>query len=97
MCPSPWRVPSDSDFADLLSCLGTSSYGIYYPEQSTWGGALAGFAYSYVSGTGLHGYYWSSTERDGSTAYDMGIDSSQAYIGSLDKDEGYQVRCVRDL
>ncbi|MDR3350574.1 MAG: hypothetical protein LBN98_02855 [Prevotellaceae bacterium] len=98
MCPDPWHVPSNSEFSTLLGCLGTSSAnGKYYPESSTWGGALAGYANgSSMYYLGSYGYYWSSTESGTSNAYCMYFSTSTANTDYATKYGGFQVRCVRD-
>ncbi|MDR0729894.1 MAG: DUF1566 domain-containing protein [Prevotellaceae bacterium] len=99
MCPSPWRVPDADDFDALLNCLGTSpANGVYYPESSTWCGALAGFIYdSSLRYGGLRGLYWSSTESENDTAYSLDFTTSSASMNRNLKTFGMQIRCVRDL
>jgi uncharacterized protein (TIGR02145 family) len=98
MCPSPWRVPSTSDVAYLLSCLGTTSFnGVYYPENSKWGGALAGNAIdARMNNQNVYGYYWTSVlYNNNNYAYFMYCGPSAAACIGGEKKYGMQVRCVR--
>jgi hypothetical protein len=91
MCPSPWRVPTVADFTALINCLGTSSQnGKYYPENSTWGGALAGAVDDDVKGFGT-GYYWASNASVINFACG-GLNPNTYGTGAQ---YGVQVRCVR--
>jgi uncharacterized protein (TIGR02145 family) len=99
MCPGPWRVPSVTDFENLVSCLGTSpTNGIYYPESSTWGGALSGYAgASIMNDMGINGSYWSATGNGVGNAYSMVFTTSYATVlGIGGKEFGHSLRCVRD-
>jgi uncharacterized protein (TIGR02145 family) len=96
LCPSPWHVPTNSEFSTLISCLGSSgANGKYYPESSTWGGALAGNANgSSMHNDGSHGYYWSSMDFNADGAYCMDVSTSTASTNGSNKYAGLQVRCI---
>jgi uncharacterized protein (TIGR02145 family) len=98
MCPTPWHVPANDEFEYLLNCLGPSeTSGKYYPEYSTWGGALAGYAYNALMyQVDAAGRYWSSTPLGEQIAHSLRIESNNA-IRDDDtyKRSGFQVRCVR--
>jgi uncharacterized protein (TIGR02145 family) len=97
LCPSPWHVPSNDEFSTLITTLGaTGANGKYYPESSTWGGALAGYANgSSMVGVGSDGDYWSSTEvNDGGYYMSVGTSSVHTYNGSH-RMGGLQLRCVK--
>jgi uncharacterized protein (TIGR02145 family) len=90
LCPSPWRVPSQSDFITLVSNTNYSTlisdwgYGGYCNS----GGTLAN------QGSGA--YYWSSSEIDSSYAYTLYYLSSYVYPQIYgNKNYGQQVRCVK--
>jgi hypothetical protein len=92
MCPSPWRVPSPTDFDTVMNCLGTSTItGVYYPESSVWGGALAGNCwYSYPSNVGVGASYWSDT-----AGRFWGFTSSYVAHSTTSNQNGFLVRCVK--
>jgi uncharacterized protein (TIGR02145 family) len=93
MCPSPWHVPTITEFSALLSCLGNSTNGVYYPESSTWGGALAGSAdWSTMYQVGSYGPYWSATVRDTDYAYFMYFMTNMVFTDYNYRGNGYQVR-----
>jgi uncharacterized protein (TIGR02145 family) len=97
MCPAPWRVPTDNDFEDLTTCLGTSKIkDVYYPETSQWGGTLGGlFKDGRVQAVNTGGYYWSSQQYgSGVNAYYLKFDSGEVKILPNAKSMGFQVRCV---
>jgi uncharacterized protein (TIGR02145 family) len=100
MCPSPWRVPSESDWEKCYDTLGQySANGKWYPESSTWGGALAGSANeSTMEGVGANGVYWTTTKHLNSevlAAYIVLHATAADYGNYLSYDRGLQVRCVR--
>jgi uncharacterized protein (TIGR02145 family) len=97
MCPSPWHVPTSSDFTTLINCLGTSeTFGKYYPEYSTWGGAKAGRCSGGAVGQqGEIAFYWANDNCNGNLCPYLIIAADTAAMGSFNKNFGYQVRCVR--
>jgi hypothetical protein len=93
LCPSPWRVPTESDFSTLISDTTIT----YSTLIDAWGYG------GYALGTSLFevdtdAFYWSSTANGTNYAYNLGLDRS----GNLDlasgnhKYYGFQVRCVKD-
>jgi hypothetical protein len=88
MCPSPWRLPSQSDFNTLVSNTNYSTL------ISAWG--YGGYCTS--SGSlyyqGSYAYYWSSTEDDSNFAYSLDYYSGSLYVYYNNKYYGFQVRCV---
>jgi uncharacterized protein (TIGR02145 family) len=92
LCPSPWRVPAQSDFSTLVSALeGSSGYQTLINEWG-YGGFFGGFSIANTGGA----YHWSATEHSNVDAYYLEYSSStirlQYYYG---KYSGMQVRCVR--
>jgi hypothetical protein len=93
MCPSPWRVPTQTDLNTLRSNTTPSALA------SIWGygGVLTG---STIDNESSRGYYWSSTESTSISiaAMHMQVISSDTYlyIGAMNKGFGAQVRCVRN-
>jgi hypothetical protein len=87
-CPSPWRMPTQSDFSTLISNTNYSAL------ISAWG--YGGEVYGgsmYDLNTRL--YYWSSTQYDTNYAYHLYYGSDLLLVTNTYKYYGYQVRCVR--
>jgi hypothetical protein len=88
LCPSPWRLPSLSDFSTLVS--NTSGSVLI----SAWG--LGGLAYGGSMDNPTYAYYWSSTQNGTNYAYVLNYSSGSLYVGSnASKLVGFQVRCVK--
>jgi hypothetical protein len=88
-CPSPWRMPTQSDFSTLVN---NTTYSALI---SAWG--YGGYAIgSSMRNVSSYAHYWSSTEYDSSNAYELYYYSSfvspQNYTY---KYYGQQVRCVK--
>jgi hypothetical protein len=88
-CPSPWRLPSLSDFHILVSNTDESTLG------NAWG--YGGYMWSNSqTGVGSAARFWSSTSNDTITAYNLNYKDGVLqvnYFGT--KSYGYQVRCVK--
>jgi hypothetical protein len=88
LCPSPWRVPTKSDFEALQGATDgatlTSSWG--------YGGCANGSSMEFV---GSLADYWSSTEYNSSYAYYMYYYNTYLSVTSRLKYYGSQVRCVK--
>ncbi len=48
-------------------------------------------------GVGSCGYYWSSTQYDGTNGRSLSFYSGNSYMYNTTKSNGFSVRCVRDL
>jgi hypothetical protein len=97
MCPTPWRVPTMDDVNYLLSCHGaTNQSGIYVPENSAWGGAMAGVANgSIIECAGACANYWSATIQTSEYGYVLYISTGAVWLSeSTFRYAGAQVRCV---
>jgi uncharacterized protein (TIGR02145 family) len=109
LCPSPWRVPSNTDIGALHTALG--GVNSYTPVQYTmpdgwivakygtaWGGVFAGVGLGadvVEKGTRLN--IWGTTELDDTRALALQLrlpTTACTNCVSL-KSSGYQVRCVR--
>ena len=86
ICPKGWRLPTQSEFAGIVSYSSAFSpvYSGYYHSGS-------------LVRTGSYGYWWSSTASVSSSQYSL-----HYYSGSLgtsysygNKFLGYSVRCIR--
>jgi hypothetical protein len=88
LCPSPWRVPSQSDLNTLVA------HADYSAVISAWGSG--GRAYESEIRNGSGAYYWSSTEHATNTSgayflsglYDLKVEAGTKY-------NGLQLRCVK--
>jgi uncharacterized protein (TIGR02145 family) len=94
LCPSPWRVPSQSDFSTLVSNLGGNNQTARDAIIAAWG--YGGYAQGSSMGTVDSGaYYWSSTENSTTNAYNLYYGSSNLNMLFNTKYNGFQVRCVK--
>jgi hypothetical protein len=92
LCPSPWRVPDQSDFNALISCSGGengSDLATNWPLCGAW-----------IAGTGLIGVgdrclLWSSTPYNNSNAWRLFYNVGLQNTLSAPKTHGYVVRCVK--
>jgi uncharacterized protein (TIGR02145 family) len=107
LCPSPWRVPTQSDFVALDQAFGGSGSSRQQVAQSwitdnyltAWGGSYDGYGLGpYVQGIGTDAYYWSSTVVYNNTeAYILSFNTSGQVWPDTHSSmhAGYGVRCVR--
>jgi len=114
ICPKGWRLPTDAEWSELDRILGEdggaklkSRDGWENDDDASGSGndevgfhALpSGIVYegSYMY-QGFHAYYWTSTERDSTTAYyrSLSYDASDIYRYYNFKTAGYAVRCVQN-
>jgi hypothetical protein len=89
LCPSPWRVPSGSDYNALTSCTTANVIDSQWPLNGVYTSA------SSAAFTGWR-YYWtsdSSSTIKGCFSRDKG--SGDRGIWCDDKSWGMQIRCVR--
>jgi hypothetical protein len=90
LCPSPWRVPDESDLDALVLCAGLSGGAL----ASAWG--LPGYAYSSaVTEVRTSGRFWASAEASITHAASIYYDNTDRYLSYANKRLGYQVRCVK--
>jgi uncharacterized protein (TIGR02145 family) len=92
LCPSPWHVPTQSEFSTLVTCAGGDNETGRSTMLNAWG-AQGFVSEKSVLGTD-GGYYWSSSE-DGNKAYRLLYSSNNMYVSSSSKYYGEPVRCVR--
>jgi hypothetical protein len=88
LCPSPWSVPSRTDFDTLMSCSSNSEL------VSAWGlpGYAAGDIMAYV---GIASFLWTTTELPPGSANSFVHQVSEWHVGGSGKQHGFPVRCVR--
>ena len=104
---APWRMPTDADFADLISmcdmnweiCNGVWGLRVTgkdaYVSKSIFLPAAGYGEDSDLYDLDSYGSYWSSTPRSSSNAWGMDFDSSDFYWGDCSRDFGESVRPVR--
>jgi hypothetical protein len=90
LCPTPWRVPTRTDFDALANEMARSrltgdwGYGGWCGSDGT------------LRNQGAWAEYWSSTEHSRGTAYYLFYDSgSVSAQNAVNKNAGFQVRCVK--
>jgi uncharacterized protein (TIGR02145 family) len=110
ICPSGWHIPSDAEWTTLTDYVGDKA-GAKLKSTSGWNNngngtddfdfsALPGGAYDggVFSSIGIHGYWWSATERTTYNAYIRKMNSdSYVYRDYYGKNNSlHSVRCVED-
>jgi uncharacterized protein (TIGR02145 family) len=110
-CPKGWHLPSNDEWTELVTVVGSSTAGKKLKSRSGWnengnGTDEYGFSalpsgYRYLAGgfenDGVRGYWWTATEHDSNNAYQWNIDYNHDYVNKSDsyKGVGYSVRCVK--
>jgi uncharacterized protein (TIGR02145 family) len=96
-CPTGFRIPTQSEWAALVSAAGITDYSTAW--SSTLKLTAAGYrrnsgAWDFVGGAG---FYWSSSPSDASASslyfYSFGIAPAYAY----NRASGFSVRCLKDV
>ena len=101
ICPKGWQLPPSSgnkSYNTLFTSYGSNS-GLKYGTQDirlaplyfVYGGYVAS---SSLSDAGEHGFYWSSTASNSSSAYNLYFNTSVYPSSLLSRSLGYSVRCV---
>lgn len=113
ICPDGWHLPDTTEWNTLFAAVGGSSTaGKMLKSTSGWKNSGNGTdAYSFAvlpAGYGDNGKtydfegsdadFWSSTEDDSGSAYDvlMNYYDDVAYLFNLRKRQAFSVRCVKD-
>jgi hypothetical protein len=89
LCPSPWKVPEQSDFNALVDA---TNYSTLFSEWGGYGGYASGSTVTYMS---TYGRYWSSTEDSTPYANYLDYRNGNLFVYYNYKYVGYQVRCVK--
>ena len=84
ICPKGWRLPTQSEFAGIVSYSSAFSpvYSGYYYSGS-------------LLSTGSSGYWWSSTASSSNAQYYLLYYSGSLSTGGNSKRRGFSVRCVK--
>lgn len=110
ICPQGWHLPTQEEFATLISSANNSSNNLKAIGQGTGAGAgtnLTGF--SALLGGNLnpdgsfnaittHTNIWSSTEGTSNVSYNLHMNNiaTNIILGLDDKNYGMSVRCIKD-
>lgn len=111
VCPDGWHLPTSDEWSVLFTEVGGQGTAAkYLKSMMKWNGTdSVGFAvlpagsssqngYSFSS-EGRDAYFWTATEiYDGNDAYFVHMETSNSYVFmySVEKTNGYSVRCVED-
>lgn len=111
VCPDGWHLPTSDEWSVLFTEVGgQGSAAKYLKSMMKWNGTdSVGFAvlpagsssqngYRFSS-EGRDAYFWTATEiYDGNDAYFVHMETSNSYVFmySVEKTNGYSVRCVED-
>jgi uncharacterized protein (TIGR02145 family) len=112
LAPRGFHIPSDEEWAQLISNLGEDEAGTKIKAKRGWrqngnatnasgfGGLPGGYRYSIGSFlyAGNNGCFWSSTESDKNKAWGRTIHSNFSEVGRDDGSEGsgLSIRCIMD-
>jgi len=110
ICPTGWHISTYTEMQTLATAAGNNSNTLKAVGQGTGSGSgtnSSGFSALLAgdrngSGTFYYlnydAYYWSSTEGNSGSAYDMHLyyDGSSIYFGTYNKTYGFSVRCCKD-
>ena len=113
VCPSGWHLPTQTEWNTLFTAVGGSSTaGTKLKSTTGWNGSGNGtddYSFSALPAglrsyngsyyyEGNYAYFWSSTEYDNFSAFNMslGYSGDDAYLDDNNKYVGYSVRCVKD-
>lgn len=106
-CPSGWRLPTKSEWEQVInnnkdSKLGTWATNSYLAGRK-YGDALflpaAGYRYNYDGSSnyrGAAGYYWTSTTAGSSSGYYLHSGYNGSVVSNSDRKYGYSIRCVAE-
>ena len=111
VCPNGWHLPTSDEWSVLFTEVGgQGSAAKYLKSMMKWNGTdSVGFSvlpagsstqngYRFSS-EGRDAYFWTATEiYDGNDAYFVHMETSNSYVFlySVEKTNGYSVRCVED-
>ncbi|MBR2271772.1 MAG: fibrobacter succinogenes major paralogous domain-containing protein [Fibrobacter sp.] len=113
VCPTGWHLPTQTEWNTLFTAVGGSSTaGTKLKSTTGWNGSGNGtddYSFSALPAglrsyngsyyyEGNYAYFWSSTEYDNFSAFNMslGYSGDDAYLDDNNKYVGYSVRCVKD-
>jgi len=93
-----WRIPTMTEWENVYTGGGWATW------SGPWGSNLklhaAGYLY-YVDGTlygrGANGIYWSSTQYNSGSAWDLNFNSISVYVSLHHKSYGFSIRCLKEM
>lgn len=93
ICPKGWRLPTTSEFSDLVS-----SYGSDITNEPFYGSLAGLFDATGFENGGVFGGYWSSDVLENTSAISLQFAQSQpASVINWDKTNGLSARCVKKM
>jgi len=111
ICPIGWHLPSKEDWAYLYKWAGKNMAGKNLKAKSDWnnnGNGTDNYGFSALPGgsrsmrgffidLGTIGRWWTATESDGSSAYDIFVGYDNTFgMNNSNKGLGLSVRCVQN-
>jgi len=108
ICPTGWHIPTLSELQTLGTAVSNNGNALKAGGQGTGSGIgtntsgfsalLAGYRGGGFSGLGYYALFWSSTEGNASSAYNLGLDNNNSDIDFYynNKVNGFSVRCLKD-
>jgi len=92
-----WRLPTSTEWTNV------DAGGAWTNWNGPWGSALKIHAAGYLSTAngslnvrGTNGFYWSSSQFNGFTAWSLVLSNSNCSVGNYNKADGFSSRCIRD-
>jgi len=102
ICPYGWHVPNVSEWYKLLITVGRQNASEKLRDYNGFHASMNGrynFDKKLLENKGSHSYYWTSTERDQSTAWVYFIYEMAPSVNKIDGDKnfGYSLRCIKNF
>ncbi|MDR3001167.1 MAG: hypothetical protein LBU89_07875 [Fibromonadaceae bacterium] len=106
VCPTPWRLPNNDDWVNLIESSGSSVAGKKLKSKQRWNGT-DNYGFSALPGgftraqgfaeSGEKGYWWTSNDYGPNAGYkSMSSDRDSIAHSGYPKSTGLSVRCVQD-
>jgi len=111
-CPSGFRVPTSTQFTNLISNTTQNNVGTFTNSPTNFGFAkvftgggdkmtlpAAGTRLNTngaLSNRGDTGFYWSRTQNGATNAYRLVFNSTSVNVNSINRTDGYSIRCISE-
>jgi uncharacterized protein (TIGR02145 family) len=102
ICPDGWHIPKVSEWNKLFLTIGKQFAADKLEDKNGFNSLFNGRYNAdkkIRENMNTHSYYWSSTERDASTAWVYFLFDGVSSVGKIDGDKkyGYSLRCIKDF